>query len=211
MAYTVNIYDQAGKVSSTITLDDAIFGHDSVSPSLIHEYYLLQTANARIVRSHTKTRWEVSGSGKKLYKQKGTGSARVGDKRSPIRIKGGIVFGPRKERNFSKDMPKKAKKLALYGLLSLRAKDSEILWFNADFKEPKTKLAVDLITNIWLKDNKLLIVLEASDEAMKKSFRNIDRVKYIQLEYLNPYDILNCDKLLFTESALKTLNTIKKA
>jgi len=210
MAYTVNIYDKTGKVSSTIKLDDAIFGHDSVSPSLIHEYYLLQTANARIVRSHTKTRGEVSGSGKKLYKQKGTGSARVGDKRSPIRTKGGIVFGPRKERNFTKDMPKKAKKLALYGLLSLKAKDSEILWFNTEFKEPKTKLAVDLIGNIWLKGQKVLVVLESSDDIIKKSFRNIDRVKYIQLDYLNPYDILHYDKLLFTESALQLLNKTDK-
>ncbi|NOZ43822.1 MAG: 50S ribosomal protein L4 [bacterium] len=100
-----------------------------MNKSLIHEYYLLQMANARIAIAHTKTRAEVKGSGKKLYKQKGTGSARVGDKRSPIRRKGGVVFGPRKERNYTKDMPKKARKLALYGILSLRAKDGAILAF----------------------------------------------------------------------------------
>ena len=210
MTYTADIYDKKGKVVETVQLSDEVFGKEGVSPSLIHEYYLLQTANVRNTIAHTKTRGEVSGSGKKLYRQKGTGSGRAGEKRSPLRKKGGIVFGPRSERDFSKNMNKKARRLALHGLLSLKAKDGDIYGFQ-DLKlaTPKTKDAYDFLKNISMQDQKVLVVLQKGDESLVKSFRNIDRVKYVYLDYLNPYDLMHYNKILFVKEALDALNETK--
>lgn len=123
MVYAVDVYDKNGKVTSKFDLKPELFSDEIVNPSLIHEYLLLQQANARNVIASTKTRAEVAGSGRKLYKQKGTGNARVGDKNSPIRRHGGVAFGPSSERNFEKTMTKKARKLALNGLLTLKVKE----------------------------------------------------------------------------------------
>lgn len=123
MVYAVGVYDKNGKLASKVDLNPELFSDEIVNPSLIHEYLLLQQANARNVIASTKTRAEVAGSGRKLYKQKGTGNARVGDKNSPIRRHGGVAFGPTAERNFEKTMTKKARKLALNGLLTLKVKE----------------------------------------------------------------------------------------
>ena len=123
MVYAVDVYDKNGKLTSKFDLNPELFSDEIVNPSLIHEYLLLQQANARNVIASTKTRAEVAGSGRKLYKQKGTGNARVGDKNSPIRRHGGVAFGPTAERNFEKTMTKNARKLALNGLLTLKVKE----------------------------------------------------------------------------------------
>lgn len=123
MVYAVDVYDKNGKLTSKFDLNPELFSDEIVNPSLIHEYLLLQQVNARNVIASTKTRAEVAGSGRKLYKQKGTGNARVGDKNSPIRRHGGVAFGPTAERNFEKTMTKKARKLALNGLLTLKVKE----------------------------------------------------------------------------------------
>lgn len=123
MVYAVDVYDKNGKLTSKFDLNPELFSDEIVNPSLIHEYLLLQQANARNVIASTKTRAEVAGSGRKLYKQKGTGNARVGDKNSPIRRHGGVAFGPTAERNFEKTMTKKARKLALNGLLTLKVRE----------------------------------------------------------------------------------------
>lgn len=123
MVYAVDVYDKNGKLASKFDLNPELFSDEIVNPSLIHEYLLLQQANARNVIASTKTRAEVAGSGRKLYKQKETGNARVGDKNSPIRRHGGVAFGPTAERNFEKTMTKKARKLALNGLLTLKVKE----------------------------------------------------------------------------------------
>lgn len=123
MVYAVDVYDKNGKLTSKFDLNPELFSDEIVNPSLIHEYLLLQQANARNVIASTKTRAEVAGSGRKLYKQKGTGNARVGDKNSPIRRHGRVAFGPTAERNFEKTMTKKARKLALNGLLTLKVKE----------------------------------------------------------------------------------------
>lgn len=123
MVYAVDVYDKNGKLTSKVDLNPELFSDEIVNPSLIHEYLLLQQANARNVIASTKTRAEVAGSGRKLYKQKETGNARVGDKNSPIRRHGGVAFGPTAERNFEKTMTKKARKLALNGLLTLKVKE----------------------------------------------------------------------------------------
>ena len=164
-------------------------------------------SNARNNPAKTKGRGEVQGSGRKLYKQKGTGNARVGDKNSPIR-RGGVAFGPRGERNFTKTMTKKARRLALQGLISLKAHDNMIKGVTGmTFDAPKTKDALSVLTSLGLSQSKVLVVLDQNNETAKKSFRNIDKVTYVQVEYLNPYDIMHADVLLFTEPALNAINT----
>lgn len=208
MWYNVDIYDKSGKVVSNLTLDKEIFADDKINENLIHEYYLLQTSNARISIAHTKTRGEVAGSGKKLYRQKGTGNARVGDRRSPIRVWWGVAFGPRKERNYTKSMNKKSRNLALNGLLTLKAKDKNIMGLkDFDLKEPKTKQAIEILSNIGLGNEKVLFVLNEKNVNIVKSFRNLDNVKYLLVDYLNPKDLMTYNKILFLESALNKVNS----
>lgn len=208
MWYTINIYDKTWKVVSKVTLDETMFSDDKVNNNLIHEYYLLQASNARNPIAHTKTRWEVSGSGKKIYRQKGTGWARAGEKRSPVRVGWGVAFWPTNERNYTKCMNKKARNLALCGLLTLKAKDNEILGLkDFDLKEPKTKDAVEILTKIGINNDKILFVLNEKNINLIKSFRNLNNVKYLLADYLNPKDLLEYNKILFLESALNKINT----
>jgi len=208
MWYTVDIYDKTWKVVSSFKLDDTIFSDEKINHNLIHEYYLLQTSNARNPIAHTKTRWEVAGSGRKLYKQKGTGNARVWDRRSPIRVGGGVAFGPRNERNYTKLMNKKSRNLALSGLITLKAKDNSIIGLkDFDMKEPKTKEALDVLIKIGLNNEKVLFVLNEKNINLIKSFRNLNNVKYLLTDYLNPKDLLEYSKILFLESALEKINS----
>ena len=208
MWYKIDIYDKAGKVVSNVTLNKEIFSDDKINNNLIHEYYLLQTSNARNSIAHTKTRWEVAWSGKKLYRQKGTGNARVWDRRSPIRVGGWVAFWPRKERNYTKSMNKKSRNLALNWLITLKAKNKDILGLkDFDLKEPKTKKALEVLTNIGISQNKVLFVLKEKNTNLIKSFRNLNNVKYLLADYLNPKDLLEYDKVLFLESALNKVNS----
>ena len=208
MWYTIDIYDKTWKKISTLKLNNEIFSEDKINYNLIHEYYLLQTSNARNPIAHTKTRWEVAGSGEKLYRQKGTGYARVWDRRSPIRIGGGVVFWPRNERNYTKSMNKKSRQLALSGILTLKAKDKNIIWLkDFEMKEPKTKEALNILTNIWLNKEKTLFVLNEKNINLIKSFRNLNNVKYLLADYLNPKYLFEYNKILFLESALNKINT----
>ena len=126
MTYSVDVYNKEGKVVSQVELNADVFSDEKVNKTLIQEYYLLQMANARNTIASTKDRSEVRGSGRKLYRQKGTGNARVGDKNSPIRRHGGVAFGPTAARNFEKAMNKKAKRVALNSIITLKAKENEI-------------------------------------------------------------------------------------
>ncbi|MCX6822684.1 MAG: 50S ribosomal protein L4 [candidate division SR1 bacterium] len=207
MAYSIDIYDINGKKVSTFALDETLFSDAIVNTDLIHEYYLLQASNARINIAKVKGRGEVAGSGRKIYKQKGTGNARAGDKNSPIRRGGGVAFGPRGERNFTKVMTKKARKIALQGLLTLKAQQNELMGVQKiGFTTPKTKPAAELLQKLGLQSQKVLFVMSDNDENLKKSFRNLEGVKYLSVDYLNPFDLMHADKVLFTEASLAKLN-----
>lgn len=207
MAYTIDIFDTTWKAVSTFALDEKLFCDDIVNQDLIHEYYLLQMSNARNNPASVKWRGDVHGSGRKLYKQKGTGNARVWDKNSPIRRWGGVAFGPRGDRNFTKSMNKKAKKLALQCLITLKAQNNELMGVTGlSFSAPKTKDAVDVLKHLWLTNKKVVVVLDKNDEPLKKSFRNIEGVKYLLVNYLNPFDMMHADVLLFTEDSLQELH-----
>lgn len=207
MVYSVDLYDNKGKVVWKIDLNKDKYSDEKINKTLIHEYYLLQQSNARNTIAHTKGRWEVAGSGKKLYRQKGTGNARVWDRRSPIRVWGWVSRGPRNTVNFVKSMNKKSKRLALNGLITIKAKSEDIVALK-DLKmdTPKTKDAVAVIDNLKLSWKKVLVVVKEKDENVLKSLRNIDRVKYLLVEYLNPVDLLSYEKVVIFESALESIN-----
>lgn len=207
MVYSVDVYDIKGKVVSHMQMSEDKFSDAQVQPSLIHEYLLLQRANARLNIAHTKNRGEVAGSGKKIYKQKGTGGARAGDRYSPIRKGWGVAFGPRNERNYVKTMNKKAKKKALYGILTTKLQNKEILWLTGfDYQEPKTKNAFSVLKNIGIAGKKVLVVIDQKNAVLEKSFRNMENVKYLLVEYLNPFDLMYYDVVLCLQPALEKIN-----
>lgn len=211
MAYSVDIYDINGKLVWEEKLNETLFSDDLVNESLIHEFFILQTSNWRQNLAKVKWRWEVRVSGRKLYKQKWTWNARSWGKDSPTRRGGWVAFGPRGERNFVKWMNTKQRKLAIQWLLTLKAKSKDIVWLKSfDLKEPKTKKANEIINNLWLNNLKVLFVIDKKDENICKSFKNLEKVKYLLVDYLNPYDIMNYDKMLINESALNKINTIKE-
>ncbi|HMS90882.1 MAG TPA: 50S ribosomal protein L4 [Candidatus Absconditabacterales bacterium] len=207
MAYTIDIYDKSGTVVSNFALDETLFDDSLVNKDLIHEYYLLQQSNARHNIACVKGRGEVHGSGRKLYKQKGTGGARPGDKQSPVRKGGGVSFGPRGVENYTKSMNKKARKIALNSIITLKAKAGELMGLqNIILGAPKTKDAQEILKNVGIASKKVLLVVSEKDENLFKSFRNLPKVKYIYADYLNPTDLMSYHTVLFLESALATLN-----
>jgi len=207
MAYSIDIYDKGGKVVSKFALDEAVFSDSLVNKDLIHEYYLLQMSNARHNIASVKGRGEVQWSGRKLYKQKGTGGARPGDKNSPVRRWGWVAFGPRGVENYTKSMNKKSRKIALNSIITLKAKAGELMGLK-DFTlgAPKTKDAQEILKNIGILNKKVLFVIAEKDENILKSFRNLPKLKYLSADYLNPADLMSYHTVLFLESALANLN-----
>ncbi len=203
MSYTINIFNTNGEQVNTRSLSKKIFDKEYINNVLLHEFIVMQMANARIPIAHTKTRSEVRGSGKKLYKQKWTGRARVGSADSGIRKWWGVYFGPRNERNFTKKMPSKKRRKALLGALSLKAEEEKIYCLDKfDIENISTKQANNVLKNLWLNNSKTLIVSPDKDELIIKSFRNIPNVKYVNGSYINPYDLLTNENVLFLEKSL---------
>ncbi|USN56512.1 MAG: 50S ribosomal protein L4 [Candidatus Peribacteria bacterium] len=208
MAYTITLYDQKGKEAGTVQLNKDLYNKDVINTDLIHEYVVLQQANKRQSSAHTKTRGEVAGSGKKLYRQKGTGNARVGDGQSPIRVGGGVTFGPSNEKNYTKKMNKKMRRKAMCGVLSLKAEEKEIAGFKAfALKAPKTKDAVAFLDAAGFANKKVLLVVNESDENLERSFANIPTVKQVRVQYLNPVDVMQAHIVLIAEDAFDTINS----
>jgi len=209
MAYSIVIYDTKGKKIGTESLTDLRYNDDAINTDLMHEYFLLQRSNARVAIAHTKTRGEVKWSGKKLYRQKGTGNARVWDKKSPLRKKGWVAFGPRSTRNFSKTMPKKMRRAALLSLVSTQAKEWVIVWLNGfSVEKPKTKYASSVLSSLSLADTKTLVVSMDKDLTLMKSFSNLPKAKCILASYLNPCDLLHVEKIVLLEWVVDYLNTL---
>ena len=206
MVYAVDVYDKTWKVISKFELNPEVFSDEKINTSLIHEYLLLQEANERNAIASTKTRGEVSGSGRKLYKQKGTGNARVGDRNSPIRRHGWVAFGPTSERVYEKAMTKKARKVALNGLITMKVKDGIVCGLDVDTMKPSTKDAIALLSKMWKNEKKVLLVLDKKEEWIVKSFRNIEGLKYLLVDYLNPRDLMNADAVVFLKPALEFVN-----
>ncbi len=198
------LYDTHAKNTGTIDLEASHFG---VTPNLglIHRFLILQQANGRIAIAHTKHRGEVAGSTKKLFKQKGTGNARMGDRRSPMRRGGGVVFGPRNERNFSLTMNAQERRLALLSLLSTKATENNIKVVAFAKDAMKTKGMTAYLTALEAKKPLIAVTREEKDSVL--GAWNIPEVKVVNVEYLNPHSLLKYKDLVFTEASLKHLYT----
>ena len=180
-------------------LPESIFGVP-IRPHLLHQTVIMQLNNRRSGTASTKTRGLVRGSGRKPWRQKGTGRARVGSIRSPLWTGGGTTFGPQ-PRDYFYRLPKKARREALLSALSLRRKDEKIIVIDKlELAETKTKLMLEVLKNLGVES--ALIVIHKSDEKVERSARNLGTVKVLRAEGLNVYDILRYEHLVLTEQAL---------
>jgi large subunit ribosomal protein L4 len=200
---TVDVLDAKGKKSGTAELPADVFDVQTNVP-LIHQVVVAQMAAARQGTAKAKTRGEVSGGGKKPYRQKGTGRARQGSTRAPQFTGGGIVHGP-VPRDYTQKTPKKMKAAALRGALSDRARAGRVHVvdsFLAEGAEPSTKAALAVLDKVSGRRH-VLVVLERSDEVSAKSLRNVERVHVLHADQLNTYDVLVSDDVVFTRGALE--------
>jgi len=197
----VPVYNLTGEVVDHIEINDYVFAVP-FNEGLVHQAMVRQLANARQGTASTKTRSEVSGSSRKLFRQKGTGNARAGSRRSPLRRGGGITFGP-KPRDYRQAMPKKMRRLALRCVLSAKAREEELkVLEELKIEEPKTKQMIQILTALGV-DSSTLVVTPESEENVIKSARNLKRIKTIPVNILNVLDILNHKMLLMTVNAVR--------
>ncbi len=198
----LNVYDIEKNKVSEIELSDSIFGVE-IHEGLIYEVVKMQMAARRLGTSSTKGRSDVRGGGRKPWRQKGTGRARVGTIRSPIWRGGGVVFGP-KPRDYSFRVPKKIRKAALISALSMKAKEERILILR-DFpmEEIKTRKFKEVMDRFGLKS--VLFVLDKSNPVLEKSSGNLKEIKMMRTEGVNVYDLLKYDSLVLLEPAVKML------
>lgn len=181
---------------------ESIFGVH-VRAHLLHQAVLMQINNRRSGTASTKTRGLVRGSGRKPWRQKGTGRARAGSVRSPLWTGGGTVFGPQ-PRDYSYRLPKKARRNALVSALSLRRQEEKIIVIDKlELAETKTKLVRKVLEGLGVES--ALIVIHKPDEKVERSARNLATVKVLRAEGLNVYDILRYEHLILTESALRVI------
>ena len=182
-----------------------------MNSDLLHQVVVSQMANRRVAISHTKDRSEVRGGGAKPWRQKGTGRARHGSRRSPIWIGGGVTHGPTNERNFKKKLPKNVKRKALFIALSEKSRSNLITVIDSfDINEIKTKKVIEMLNNLGIKES-CLIVLSKIDNNMILSTRNIPKVNVIQAKDINCLDILSSKHLLIDKEGLKVIEeTFKK-
>jgi large subunit ribosomal protein L4 len=196
------LYDQNFKVIGDIEVKDDVFFVE-VKKHLIHDVVKMQLANKRQGTASTKTRSEVSGGGKKPWKQKGTGRARVGSSRNPLWRKGGIAFGP-KPRDYSYSVPKKVKKAAMRSALSMKVNQNKLFVIDdIQMKEIKTKQFHGIVGNFNF--NEVLVVLPEKNTVIQLSARNIPKVKVVKADGLNVYDVMKYDSLMLYKAAVEKI------
>jgi large subunit ribosomal protein L4 len=209
-ANTIDVLDATGKKSGSVELPAELFDVQTNVP-LIHQVVVAQLAAARQGTHKTKTRGEVSGAGRKPFKQKGTGRARQGSIRAPQMTGGGIVHGPQ-PRDYSQRTPKKMIAAALLGALSDRARGGRIHAVSAFVagENPKTKDAIALLGAI-APAKRFLIVITRDDELAERAVRNIPAVHVLPVDQLNAYDVLVSDDIVFSSAALEAFVAAKSA
>ena len=199
------VYNQEGKKVEEISLPKEIFDV-KLNPDLLHQIVVSQMANKRQITAHSKNRSEVRGGGKKPWRQKGTGRARHGSIRSPLWRGGGITFGPRKERVFDKDIPKKMRRKALFMVLSEKAKMNLLVILDKiQLDKPKTKEMAKALKKLPCKENSCLIALQEYDKKVFLSARNIKKTNIIEARNLNVVDLMSSKYLLMEKDTIKTL------
>ncbi len=208
MANKISIVNLNGEKVKDRNLKDNIWG---ITPNdaVLHNAVVLNMANARQASASTKTRSEVSGGGRKPWRQKGTGNARQGSIRAPHWRGGGIVFGPNPNRNYTKKMNKKERKLALKSALAYKVIDKELIVVeDIKFKTNKTREMVELLSKLNVRDNKVLVVVSELTENVCLAARNLANVKLVTFEKVNAYDLVSADNMLIEVSALDKLEEV---
>ena len=201
----VALYDITGKVVGDIELSENVFGQP-VNEPVLHQVVVAHLANCRQGTQSAKTRSEVSGGGKKPYRQKGTGRARQGSTRAPQWTHGGVVFAP-KPRDYSQKVNAKVRRIALKSALSSKVADSELIVFDAlNIEAPKTKEMVKVLKAV--EADKALIVLADKDETVERAAANIPGVKTTQVGTLNTYEVLKYKKLILTKDSVAKIEEV---
>ncbi|AGM25812.1 50S ribosomal protein L4 [Spiroplasma syrphidicola EA-1] len=202
------VFDAKGTSVKEIVLNDTIWAIEPHKQAMF-DAVIAQQSSMRQGTHKTKTRTEVSGGGRKPWRQKGTGRARQGSIRAPQWKGGGIVFGPTPEKNYLKHVNKKVRKLALKSALSLKAQSKDLVVIDQfGIETPSTKSMVEVLNNLKVNNEKVLIVTIDGDEVNVKSSRNIEKVNIISSSGINIYDLLNANKLLVTEAAVKAIEEV---
>ena len=204
----VATYTKSGtKATTAAKLDAAVFGIEVTSHDLLKQAYITYLANGRTNNAVTKTRGDVSGGGKKPWKQKGTGRARFGSSRVPIWRGGGIAFGPTGEENYSMQLNVKAKRQAIRQALSLASAENRIIVIETfEATDGKTAAAAQLLSKIGATGS-ILLVVENKDDSIERATRNLVGVKTIHADYVNVYDVLNADFIVLSQTALDSVQT----
>ena len=202
------VLDWQGKEAGESSIDLKT-AKESSAADLLHRAVLRQQAHSRQGTASTLTRSEVRGGGRKPYKQKGTGRARQGSIRTPLRPGGGIIFGP-KPRKYNLEMNRKERRLALRTALMSRIPDAKIIKdFGSKLEVPKTSEIVALLKRVGIaSDVKTLIILKNPSEIIKRSIKNLEKVKLISADQLNVFDLLNANSLVIGEDALSTIKEV---
>lgn len=199
----VPVHNMEGEVVSERELPDAIFGVEP-NEDLMHQALVRQLANARLGTHSTKTRAEVSGGGRKPWKQKGLGRARHGSTRSPIWRHGGVTFGP-KPRSYGQDLNKKMRRAAVRSALSVKARDGQITLVDGLSPEsPRTRELAQAFGRLNLGES-VLVAVDGADRNLELASRNLEGVKVVRAGYLNIRDLLKHDRLLLTVEALEAV------
>jgi len=202
------VLDWQGKEAGESSIDLKT-AKESSAADLLHRAVLRQQAHSRQGTASTLTRSEVRGGGRKPYKQKGTGRARQGSIRTPLRPGGGIIFGP-KPRKYNLEMNRKERRLALRTALMSRISDAKIIKdFGSKLEVPKTSEILALLKRVGIdSDQKILIILKQPSEIIKRSIRNLEKIKLISADQLNVFDLLNANSLVIGEDALSTIKEV---
>ncbi len=202
----VPVYNIQGEQIRETELRDDIFAAP-ISEALMHQALVRQLANARLGTHKAKTRGEVSGGGRKPWRQKGTGRARQGSIRAPHWRGGGTVFGPA-PRSYRKKMPRKMRRQALRSVLSVKAADSQLVLLDAlEMTEPRTKEILDIIKSLGI-ESSALILLPGRDDVILRSVRNLSQVRTLVAQYLNVRDLLKYDYILMPLASLEVIEGI---
>ena len=202
------VLDWQGKETGESSIDLKT-AKESSAADLLHRAVLRQQAHSRQGTASSLTRSEVRGGGRKPYKQKGTGRARQGSIRTPLRPGGGVIFGP-KPRKYNLEMNRKERRLALRTALMSRISDAKIIKdFGSKLEVPKTSEIVALLKRVGIdSDGKILIILNHPSEIIKRSIRNLEKIKLISSDQLNVFDLLNANSLVIGEDALSTIKEV---
>ena len=197
----IPVHNLAGEVVDHIEISEQVFAVP-FNEAVVHQVMVSLQANARQGTHDTKTRREVAGSTRKLFRQKGTGNARTGSIKSPLHRGGGIIFGPH-PRSYRQEIPRKMRRLALRCVLSAKAGDGELKVLEGfDFAEPKTKRMLEVLSTLGV-DSSALIVTPEPEANIIKSARNLAAIKTVPVNVLNVLDILSYKMLLMTEAAVR--------